>query len=493
MISARCPGCGRHYQLSSQAAGKKVRCKQPDCGTIFPVPQSSKFPNAQYDGSDRQSAKEKFSRKSARQGKQASSSLRTKTLVQLMAATVSFLGLIWLLGHFVFQPGQGGDLAVTPEISRTQASAQPDSPKAPDSPLSLATETVPQEFLKDETPPVSPPAASTPPPAEEAPSVPTPLESVPPPTPSNPPLPKITIDGDFSDWKNITSYVDPPGDTHDVNTRGRESKPKPVENPDADLLEYKVMHDAENLYAYFRARGQIGRTQKETEAHKRNIRQLELSKNGGRGSAISESRRKELEQTGQPGRYYAILTIDVDQDDSTGYWLDEGGYYPSTRGYDVNAELEWFDAQINTGHYLNHGARDESELLAAFLEQTQGKYVKDNDGPYPAGTLTVKPGTYKFYTQWVYHENDTITIVRDKGPAIPGIVRFALSKDRHEVEAQFPYKGFLKDPSGNPTVALGRTLDISFSLEASGEFTQSHEWSSDTGDPIEKYTLTPPP
>src|SRR5262249_6036818 len=139
------------------------------------------------------------------------------------------------------------------------------------------------------------------------------------------------------------------------------------------------------------------------------------------------------------------------------------------------------------------GARNEEELRTAYLEQTLGKYVEGKDGPYPAGTVTLLPGTYKYYTEWVYHPDDTITIVRDKGPAVPGVVRFALSKDKHELEVQFPYRGFLKDKLGKPIVALGQTLDISFSLEASGELTKAHEWASDTGEPIEKYVLTPPP
>lgn len=268
----------------------------------------------------------------------------------------------------------------------------------------------------------------------------------------------ITIDGDFEDWKDFSAYSDPPGDTHDTENDQKDAIPDPVDHPDADLLEYRVTHDDENLYFYVRSRGEIGRTQK----------------------AGPDKR---------AGRYYVAITIDVDNNDDTGYWIHEGGYYPTSRGYDVNAEIEYYDGEFNTGHYLNHGARNESELKQAFLDQTQGKYVAGNDGPYPAGFMRVLPGTYDFYTQWVYHSDDTITIVRDKGPAVHGIVKSARSKDRHELEVRFPLKGFLPDENGDPVVSPGTTIDISVSLEASGELAPGQRWASDTAEPLENYKL----
>ena len=301
----------------------------------------------------------------------------------------------------------------------------------------------------------------------------------------------ITIDGSFEDWADVPAHLDPADDAHDTRKREEPIDPWPRDNPDCDLLEFKLTHDAENLYAYFRARGQIGRTQQETDEHKQAMKKRE-EEGGGRGRRFGRRFRRWRDESGQPGRYYAILTIDVDQDDETGYWLHEGGYYPTSSGYDVNAELEWFNGAFNTGHYLNHGASDEDELEIALLEQTKGELVADKDGPYPAGVLTVLPGTYKYYTQWVYHEDDTLTLVRDKGPTIPGIVRYALSEDGHELEVKFPFKGFLKDQSGQPIIGLGRTIDVSFSLESSGELAPSRGFASDTGEPIERYVLTPP-
>jgi hypothetical protein len=140
---------------------------------------------------------------------------------------------------------------------------------------------------------------------------------------------------------------------------------------------------------------------------------------------------------------------------------------------------------------LNHGAKDAAELKQAFLDQSAGKYREGHDGPYPAGFMRVLPGKYKQYTQWVYHEDDRITFVRDKGPVVPGIGKAAISQDGHILEVCFPFKGFLVDEKKRPIIELGEKIDISFSLEASGELAPGGDWASDTGEPIQGYVLTP--
>lgn len=273
----------------------------------------------------------------------------------------------------------------------------------------------------------------------------------------------ITIDGNFGDWASLPSYYDPADNQHDTDHDQADDSPAYMDYPDVDLLEYKVSHDEDALYFYMRSRGVIGRTQHST----------------GPGVAA--------------GRYYAIVTIDVDQNDATGYPLYEGGYYPSTNGYDVNGEVEWYDGAFNTAHYLQHGASNPQELQQAFLDQTSGQYVAGNDGPYPAGFVDVKPGTYKNYTQWVYRDDGTIILVRDKGPVVPGIASQALSADGHELEMRFPYRGWMVDRDGNPIIGIGSVLDLSFSLEASGETSPGGDWASNTAAPIQGYVLTPPP
>ncbi len=274
------------------------------------------------------------------------------------------------------------------------------------------------------------------------------------------PVRKIVIDGKFDDWANVPLHTDPPGNPHDVRHKGKDDKPELVDHPDVDILEYKFTHDAENLYAYYKARGIIGRTQ--------------------------------VAKDGKPaGRYYAVITIDTDNDDKTGYWIHEGGYYPTSRGYDVNAEIEWYGGQFNTGHYLNHACLNQAELDQAFLDQSSGQYKKGKDGPYKPGFMRMGPGTYKHYTGWVYHADGTITFVKDKGPRYEGIVRGAISADGHELEMVMPMKGFLVDQAGKPIVALGRTINISMSLEASGELAPGGQWASNSAAPIRGYVLEP--
>jgi hypothetical protein len=275
------------------------------------------------------------------------------------------------------------------------------------------------------------------------------------------PVRKITIDGKFADWKAVPSYKDPPNNEHDTDHKKKDDRPGHVDHADVDLVEYKFAHDADNLFAYFKARGVIGRTQAAAPG-----------KNAG--------------------RYYAIVAIDVDNDAKTGYWLHEGGFYPTSGGYDVNAEIEWFNNRLNTGHYINHACRDQAELDQAFLDQSAGKYKKGHPGPYPAGFVRLGPGTYKHYTEWVYHANDTITFVRDKGPQTLGIIKGALSADGHELEMTIPRRGFLVDPKGNPLVKLGQKINVSISLEASGELAKGQKWASNTGEPIRGYVLEAP-
>ncbi|MCA9026436.1 MAG: VCBS repeat-containing protein [Planctomycetaceae bacterium] len=292
----------------------------------------------------------------------------------------------------------------------------------------------------------------------------------------------ITIDGDFSDWIPITNYSDPVDDQHDTDHDTAGATPAYVDHPDVDLLNYKVTHDNENFYFYFEARGQIGRTQMEDVA-----------------------------QGLRAGRYYVIVTIDVDNDDVTGYPLYEGGYYTGTTdttGYDMNGEIEFYNGAFNTGHYLQHGARNEAELIQAFADQSNGGYVypgPETQGPFMPGFVNVLPGTYDYYTQWVYKENDpalggndSVTFVQDRGPVIPGNVTYAISSDGHKLEMKVPFKGFLVDANGDPIVTTGKTVDLSFSLEASGELSNEVSaanpngiWASDTAEPINGYLITP--
>ena len=240
------------------------------------------------------------------------------------------------------------------------------------------------------------------------------------------PTHSITIDGNFSDWATVPSHSDPAGgpgvlhngipDTHDTDHSGPDEVPAYVNHPDIDLLEYKFTHDSSNLYAYFRATGVIGRTISNASKH---------------------------------GRYYVIVTIDVDNSVATGYGLHEGGYYPTSYGYDMNMEVEFYDGHYNKGNYLNHGATNQAQLNAAFQDQTNG-------------IVRVLPGSYDFYPEWVWFDSTnagayrlpapdnyaSITFVTDKGPSYQGITRIALSPDGHQAEMVAPFRGFMRDPAG---------------------------------------------
>ena len=274
------------------------------------------------------------------------------------------------------------------------------------------------------------------------------------------PATAIKIDGKFNDWKDVPSHSDPEGDPHDTDHTEIGDTPVLVNHPDVDLLEFKVTHDRNNLYAYFRSKGVIGNTQNHDQ--------------------------------GNAGRYYVIVTIDVDNKPKTGYWLNEGGYYPTSRGYDMNMEVEYYDGAFNTGHYLNHGCRNQEQLDQAMLEQSWGIVVP-------------RKGTYDYYSQWVWWDepqgnpgeivlpdgHHTIIWVADKGPVYQGIITIARSADGHEAEMKAPFRGFMHKADGKPIMKLGKTIRVSFSLEASGELAPGAQWASDTADPV-TYTLDRP-
>ena len=293
------------------------------------------------------------------------------------------------------------------------------------------------------------------------------------------PIQHIVVDGSFADWNVVPSHLefvnDENEDYHDAPPPPLSENPQYPDHADVDILEYKFTHDENNLYAYFRARGVVGRTQQQGQ---------------GNGAA---------------GRYYVIVTIDVDNQDTTGYELRGGGYWiypdwPFSGGYDMNMELEFYNGSWNTGHYLSHDAltqaAEDQDAYTLTSGQWNGNY---ESGPYTPGIVQPAPGNYDNYTQWVYHANDTLTLVRDRGPVVPGIMSMALSPDGHEIEICAPFKGFLKNASGQPNIALGKTINVAFSLEHSGELVARPgdpdypvDWASDTAAPITGYFLGVP-
>ncbi|MBN1482842.1 T9SS C-terminal target domain-containing protein [candidate division KSB1 bacterium] len=267
----------------------------------------------------------------------------------------------------------------------------------------------------------------------------------------------IVIDGQFDDWQQVTTIVtDPANDEHDTDwySDGK-AQPEPRKYADVDLLEARFTHDRENLYGYVKSRGIVGRTARSADGYK-------------------------------AGRYYFIITIDMDNDDVTGYPIQEGSYWPNSIGYDMNMEVEFYDGAFNTGHYLHHGFLAESELEQGRIDLYN--YI-----------IRLAPANYDDYLQWVVFEDSSFVEVSDKGPVYQGILKVAVSEDGHQAEMQAPMWGFFWNENSVPICTLGNTIDISFSLEGSGELSESAQeagydgttsmWGSDTAEPIEDYVL----
>ncbi len=268
----------------------------------------------------------------------------------------------------------------------------------------------------------------------------------------------ITIDGNFEDWIDIpVGVLDSANDVHDTEGYPIDGQPSEFfEYSDVDLLEVKFANDDSTLYVYMKATGIIGRTSADTLGHARD------------------------------GRYYFIVTLDVDDNDTTGYRLSEGGYYPDDIGYDMNMEVEFYAGAFNTGHYLNH----------EYLNRVDYESNWEND--LAQGIVRLAPGTYDWYSQWVMFSDSSYVAVKDKGPVYQGIIEIAVSEDGHEAEMNAPFWGFLKTPEGDNIIDVNRNIIISASLEASGELSEEaarlgytpgskSNWGSDTADPFSYY------
>jgi len=271
----------------------------------------------------------------------------------------------------------------------------------------------------------------------------------------------ISIDGHFEDWAAMPIAVcDPADDVHDTDGYPDGGQPLYREYTDVDILEVKFTNDADNLYGYIKATGEIGRTSSDTLGHAKN------------------------------GRYYFIYTIDVDDDNTTGYQLKEGGYYPDSRGYDMNMEVEFYNGGFNTGHYINHEFTSQDQVDTQGLQDLADRIVR------------LAPGTYDYYTQWVTFEDSSYVLVSDRGPVYQGIITIALSEDKHEAELKAPMWGFLKTPAGQRIIDVGQTIVVSASLEGSGELSEEavklghipgskSVWGSDTAERF-RYDVVDP-
>ena len=268
----------------------------------------------------------------------------------------------------------------------------------------------------------------------------------------------IIIDGNFDDWLNVPVAVkDSANNVHDTDGYQEGGQPGEFfEYSDVDLLEVKFTNDDSTLYGYMKATGIIGRTSSEAAGH------------------------------AKKGRYYFIFTIDVDDNEITGYPLRDGGYWPDSKGYDMNMEVEFYNGAYNTGHYLNHEYISEADYNANW----------END--LAAGIVRLAPGSYDWYSQWVMFSDSTYIVVEDKGPVYQGIIAIAVSEDGHEAEMKAPFWGFLKTPEWQNIIDVDQEIIVSASLEASGELSEEAArlgyapgsksvWGSNTAKPFRYY------
>jgi len=296
----------------------------------------------------------------------------------------------------------------------------------------------------------------------------------------------IVIDGQFSDWGTILPHIDPDDDingtvlndgVHDCHdtyhTQSSTETPTHVFNPNANILEYKFAHSEKEVYAYMKVKGNVGRTTVENE-------------------------------TMTAGSYFLIVAINVDENDTTGYSLYQGGFFPTSVGYDMSFGLQYFNGSFNAGFLRNHGACDNESLIDAWRLQREGVTQLD-EGNYPYHTSYIywPPSTAPSpseaircpSTGLVTLPNRAVTCllseIKVNGP-FQGGVQYARSKDRTQVEISVPMDAFMVTADGEPIVRLGNTIHISFSTIASGEFSLNGEWVSDTANPIRYYVLEAP-
>jgi len=282
----------------------------------------------------------------------------------------------------------------------------------------------------------------------------------------------------MSDWDEVPKHYDPyrntqtdpvvydgqppAPDVHDTDQSVDQCIVRSsIWNPTIDIMSVALAHDATHIYAYFKAVGKIG-------------------------------------DTAPGGRAYLQVNLDVDNDQSTGYCVGTGGYYPSICGIDMAFEIEMYNGTFNTQHFLLHSTTDEG-YNKAMADQKMGKVE-----------LATAIVGYKPYQEWVYDitedeakrcaeqiDNKTegpytlpttgkkICFVTDKctGP-FQGSSRHAFSEDGKELEMSVEIEAFLLLTTSTPdklkpTIPIGSSIMAHFTLEASGELAVPLEWSSD--------------
>lgn len=245
---------------------------------------------------------------------------------------------------------------------------------------------------------------------------------------------EIIVDGDFSDWRNIAGVSDVKGDYVSYL----------FENPDTDLLEFKITNDDKYLYLYSRVVGAHGRT-------------------------------------GDKGRYYWYSYIDVDQNAATGYppTRDDNCYFGIPIGDDSEAQFEFISDTFVKTFFGFTGVGAEKEALSGVLELGPSYYAtKGRDGK--------QRDRYK--VEYVNREGSR-SITHDYTVGTSEDIIVALSPDGSEAEVKVELVGFLKDKFGNMLIHVGKKIDIAIGVEGSSNFYGSGTWGADSSPVIYGYEL----
>ncbi len=245
---------------------------------------------------------------------------------------------------------------------------------------------------------------------------------------------RIEIDGYFQDWRNIDGVSDIQGDHVSYL----------YSNPDTDLLEFKVSNDDKYLYLYSRVAGAHGRT-------------------------------------GEKGRYYWYVYIDVDRDASTGYppTRDDNCYLGIFIGDDCEAQFEFVGNRFIKTFFGFTGIGAEKEALSGELKLGPSFYS-------PKGRNGKERESYKI--EYV-NRNGSRFITHDYTEGTSEDIIIALSPDGSEVEVKVELAGFLKDSSGKMLMHRGKKIDIAVGVEGSSDHYGSDDWGADSSPVIYGYLI----
>lgn len=257
--------------------------------------------------------------------------------------------------------------------------------------------------------------------------------------PSAPPKPRVAVDGDFSEWRNIPGIADPRGDIPGYLQY----------DPDTDLLEFKVANDARHLYFYTRVAGRHGNTI----------------------AGDSED------------RFYYYVYIDADRSTATGYipTRDDDCYYGVAIGDDCEAQYEFVGGRFVKTFFGFTGAGAEKEVLDGRVKLGPSWYSKED---------AMGRARDRYKVEYV-QRGGKLQVTGDYTEGTSDDIVVALSPDGSECEVGVELEGFLRDLSGKPIIAAGQRIDLAVGMEASGRVRGNRRWGADSTAPIYGYCIFP--